>query len=230
MIELDFRFDSGREARTGVAEAVLCLNKSPAQIDAIVSWASGAGKLARLLLTRLSPDKFTALSPATREKLAFDAQAGIAVFGAPHPTTDLPPIAILTAGSADRPVAEEAGQTLAFYGVHPRYYHDVGVAGLHRFLEIEAALADCPAVIAIAGHEGALFSVVAGRVPGLVIAVPASTGYGVAAGGQVALHAALAGCAPGVVTMNIDNGFGAAVAALKILAPYRAQTGLRPPA
>jgi NCAIR mutase (PurE)-related protein len=124
----------------------------------------------------------------------------------------------VTAGTSDLPVAREAFRTLGFYGVGAREIADVGVAGLWRILQHEQELKRYPVVIVVAGMEGALFSVVAGLVGGVVIAVPTSTGYGVARAGETALHAALASCAPGLVTVNIDNGYGAASAALRVLA------------
>ena len=124
---------------------------------------------------------------------------------------------MVTAGTSDLPVAREAIRTLAFYDIAAREIADVGVAGLWRILAHEDALRRFPAVIVVAGMEGALFSVVAGMVGGLVVAVPTSTGYGVAEGGRTALHAALASCAPGLVTVNIDNGYGAACAAIRAL-------------
>jgi NCAIR mutase (PurE)-related protein len=126
-------------------------------------------------------------------------------------------VAVVTAGTSDLPVAREAIRTLAFYGVAAREIADVGVAGLWRILMHEDELKRYPVVIVVAGMEGALFSVVAGLVGGVVIAVPTSTGYGAARHGETALHAALASCAPGVVTVNIDNGYGAASAALRAL-------------
>jgi hypothetical protein len=111
----------------------------------------------------------------------------------------------------------EIERTLAFHGQAATPFLDCGVAGLWRLLEQRAAIAAHPVVIAVAGMEGALFSVLGGLVGGLLIAVPASVGYGVAAGGRAALQAGLASCAPGVVVVNIDNGYGAACAALRAL-------------
>ena len=111
----------------------------------------------------------------------------------------------------------EAEQTLAFHGHGARCFADVGVAGLWRIQACAEELATFPVVIVVAGMEGALFSVVGGLVGGVVIAVPTSVGYGVAAGGATALNAALAACAPGVLVTNIDNGYGAACAARRVL-------------
>jgi NCAIR mutase (PurE)-related protein len=128
---------------------------------------------------------------------------------------------IVTAGTSDLAVAREAARALAFNGFEAPIIADVGVAGLWRLTRRLEEIRRWKVVIGVAGMEGALFSVVGGLVSAPVIAVPTSVGYGVAHGGTTALHAALAGCAPGVVVVNIDNGFGAAAAAIKILNALR---------
>lgn len=208
----EFRIDWDRERRTGVPEAILCEHKSPAQIDAIV--AASAGR--RLLLTRLSAVAYAALAPETRELLDHDPLSNTAVLGENVPLV-ASGIGIVAAGTSDLPVAREAARALAFAGHRAEIVADVGVAGLWRLLGCLDSLRQCHVLIAVAGMEGALFSVLAGLVEAPVIAVPTSVGYGAAEGGKTALHAALASCAPGLVVVNIDNGFGAAAAALKIL-------------
>ena len=126
-------------------------------------------------------------------------------------------VAIVAAGTADSPVAREAARTLRHEGVEATLVSDVGVAGLWRLMERIAEIARHPVVIAVAGMDAALASVLGGLVPGAVIAVPTSTGYGAAEAGRTALNAMLASCAPGVTVCNIDNGYGAAAAALRIL-------------
>ncbi len=207
--------DWDRQARTGVAEGVLCSGKSAAQIEAIVAEARAKGS--RLLLTRLAPDAFAALASKTRKALDHDPVSRTAVLGGPMPLAESG-IGIVAAGTSDAPVAREAERTLAFAGHASTMITDVGVAGLWRLMERQDELKRFRIVIAVAGMEGALFSVLAGLVPAPVIAVPTSVGYGVAAGGTVALNAALASCAPGITVVNIDNGFGAATAAIKMLA------------
>ncbi|HEV7252165.1 MAG TPA: nickel pincer cofactor biosynthesis protein LarB [Mesorhizobium sp.] len=210
----DIVLDWGRRARTGLAEAVLCEQKSTEQIARIVVEAHTRGE--RLLLTRLSAERLTDLPPATRVLIDHDPVSRTGLVGqAPEPV-DLG-AAIVCAGSSDWPVATEAQRALLADGVAAPIYGDVGVAGLWRLMNRLPDLADRHVVIVVAGMEGALFSVLAGLVPALVIAVPTSVGYGVAGGGRAALSSALASCAPGLVTVNIDNGFGAAMAALKIL-------------
>ncbi|UEM04632.1 nickel pincer cofactor biosynthesis protein LarB [Skermanella rosea] len=212
----DFVIDWGREGRTGVPEAVLCASKSVAQVEAILKEAAMAGR--RLLFTRLEPAAFEALAPECRAMLDYDSLSRTAWCGA------LPPagaardgIGIVAAGTSDLPVAREAARTLEFLGFSAPVVADVGVAGLWRLMRRLEEIRGWRVVIATAGMEGALFSVLAGLVDSPVIAVPTSVGYGVAAGGTAALHTALASCAPGVLAVNIDNGFGAAAAAAKML-------------
>jgi pyridinium-3,5-biscarboxylic acid mononucleotide synthase len=207
----EFQIDWDRERRTGVPEAILCQSKTPTQIDAII--VASAGR--RLLLTRLSVAAHQLLTPETRELLDYDPLSGTAVLGEHIALVDSG-IGIVVAGTSDLPVAREAARTLAFSGHHTEIFADVGVAGLWRLMDRLDTLCQFRVLIAVAGMEGALFSVLAGLVRAPVIAVPTSIGYGVAEGGKAALHAALASCAPGLVVVNIDNGFGAAAAALKM--------------
>jgi hypothetical protein len=209
----DFTMDWSREDRTGLAEVVLCEGKTPEQIDAILAHADSDH---RLLLTRLSTEKMAALSPARRSGVDYDPLSGTAYWGVvPAPTSS--GVGVVCAGTSDLPVAREAARTLLFFGHSAPVIADVGVAGLWRLLDRLDEIRKFRVVIAVAGMEGALFSVIAGLTPSLVIAVPSAVGYGVAAGGHAALHSALSSCAPGVVTVNIGNGFGAACAAIKIL-------------
>lgn len=215
----DFVLDWDREGRTGVAEAVLCEPKTPAQIAAILEAAATSG--ARLLLTRLAPAQHDGLPEALRRQLDFDALSRTAILGGPHPGTPVEGALIVAAGTADLGAAHEAARTLVFHGHAAPLIADVGVAGLWRLDAQVGRLREARVIIVAAGMEGALFSVVAGLVGAPVIALPTSVGYGVASGGAVALNAALSSCAPGVMAMNIDNGFGAAAAAIKILATAR---------
>jgi hypothetical protein len=128
-------------------------------------------------------------------------------------------VALVTAGTSDLAAAEEARETLAAFGFRARTYYDVGVAGLHRLLRHLPELRKARAVIAAAGMEGALPSVVGGLVSCPVVAVPTSVGYGASLGGLAALLAMLNTCAAGVTVVNIDNGFGAAAAVIRMLGP-----------
>jgi hypothetical protein len=210
-----FNPDWERATRVGVGEAVFCDGKTPEQIAHLLRLAEERGQ--SLLLTRLTAEKLAALASPLRARLDFDAVSRTAILDNGLPAPAPAAVGVVCAGTSDVPVATEAQRTLAFHGVAAPLVADVGVAGLWRLTERADELRAWRVVIAVAGMEGALFSVVAGLVPGLVIAVPTSVGYGVAAGGAAALNSALASCAPGVVTVNVDNGFGAAGAALKIL-------------
>jgi pyridinium-3,5-biscarboxylic acid mononucleotide synthase len=211
----EFRVDWQRAGRTGTSEAVLCDPKSAAQIDAILAHAAELGQ--RLLLTRLGARKFSRLSAPMRSALDYDAGTRTAILGGMPAARGAGRVAIVCGGTSDLPVAREAERTLAFEGEAATLLADVGVAGLWRLMEHVDDIRRHRVVIAVAGMEGALFSVLAGLVPCAMIAVPTSVGYGVAEGGRTALHAALASCASGLAVVNIDNGFGAAHAALRIL-------------
>ena len=211
----DFRLDWPRAQRTGTSEAVLCEPKSAAQIEAIVAHAAQLSR--RLLLTRLAGDKHAELAAAIRDALDYDPASHTAILGGLPAPRHRERIAIVCGGTSDAPVAVEAARTLAFEGEEATLVVDVGVAGLWRLMERIDEIRRHRVVIAIAGMEGALFSVLAGLVPCPVLAVPRSVGYGVGRGGRTALRAALASCASGLVVVNIDNGFGAAHAALRMV-------------
>ena len=210
----DFVLDEARAARIGFGEAVFCAGKSAAQIAAILDSAH-----APLLLTRLAPDKFAALPLARQRELDYDPVSATAFSGPPLPPSGPAQIAIVTAGTSDVPVAQEAVRTLAFQGQEASLIADVGVAGLWRLMRRVEELRRMRVVIVAAGMDAALPSVVGGLIGAVIIAVPTSVGYGVAAGGHAALNAILASCAPGVLAVNIDNGYGAACAALRVLGP-----------
>ncbi len=208
----DFELDWEREQRTGVAEAVLCDGKSAAQIEAILVSAGDR----RLLLTRLDEAKLAQLPQGRRQALDYDPLSNTAFHGPVVAPTRVG-AGIVCAGTSDLPVAREAARCLVFAGYQAPVVADVGVAGLWRLMRRLDEIRSFKVVIAVAGMEGALFSVLAGLVDAPIIAVPTSIGYGVAKGGQTALHSALASCATGLVTVNIDNGFGGASAAIRIL-------------
>jgi pyridinium-3,5-biscarboxylic acid mononucleotide synthase len=212
---LDFQIDWARDRRTGVPEAILCQGKSPAQLEAVIASAHRAGR--RLFFTRLGQAEYAALPEASAKFLDYEPLSATAVLGAVADVTRSG-VGIVAAGTSDLPVAREAQRTLAFCGHDAPVIADVGVAGLWRLMDRIEEIRRFRVLIGVAGMEGALFSVLAGLVTAPVIAVPTSVGYGVAAGGMTALHAALASCSPGLVVVNIDNGFGAAAAAIKMLA------------
>ena len=208
--------DDSRPARIGFDETVYCAGKSPRQLDALL--ARGITSNGRLFLTRLDAGSFEVLAPAHRASLDYDPVSRTAVLGTGADSGPGPPrIAVVSAGTSDVPVAKEAVRTLAYYGESALEVYDVGVAGLWRLLDRLEEIREMPVVIAVAGMEASLPSVVGGQVPGLVVAVPTSNGYGVSAGGRVALDASLSSCAPGLAVVNIDNGYGAACVALRAL-------------
>ncbi len=212
----EFVLDEIRTDRLGFGEAVFCAGKSAPQIAAIVDHAT-----VPMLLTRLDETKFAALPEHQRLALDYDPVSCTAFSGQPLPAAGATQIAIVTAGTSDVPVAREAMRTLAFQGQEARLIADVGVAGLWRLLRRLDDLRSARVLIVVAGMDAALPSVLGGLVGGVVIAVPTSVGYGVAAGGTTALHSILASCAPGIVTVNIDNGYGAGIAALRVLGASR---------
>ncbi len=218
MSDRDIVFDYARAARIGLGEAVFCQGKTAEQIAAILAGADARG--VGLLLTRLDGEQVKRLSSTFAIDYCPLSRTGF--FGAlrPDPVANL--VAVVSAGTADAPVAREAARTLRHGGVAATAIADVGVAGLWRLMERIEEIARHPVVIAVAGMDAALASVVGGLVPGAVIAVPTSTGYGASDAGRTALNAMLASCAPGVTVCNIDNGYGAAAAALRILHAMKA--------
>ncbi len=200
------RVDHHRQVRQGMAEAVYGPGKTPDQVARIV-----AELLARsdgaVVVTRAAPDQVLA---------ATDANPGGAVVGTTvvwRPAATRPErVVVLTAGTADLPVADECVATLTAHGFAPRRLTDVGVAGIHRLFEHADALIDAHAVVVVAGMEGALASVVGGLTGAPVVAVPTSVGYGAGLEGVTALLGMLASCAAGVAVVGIDNGYGAACA------------------
>jgi NCAIR mutase (PurE)-related protein len=215
----EVRLDFERRKRTGLDEAVFAQCKSADQLDVIFAEALDRG--VSLLVTRLDPQKLSAVSPRFAPHLDYCAVSMTAYFGGPAPVLRREAdVAIVAAGSSDAPVAREAARTLRFSGVVCPVFMDVGVAGLWRLYDrLEEIRRSC-IVIAVAGMDAALPTVLGGLIPGLIIAVPTSVGYGVAAGGQTALNAILASCAPGITVTNIDNGYGAACAALRALGMF----------
>jgi hypothetical protein len=212
--------DIGRGERVGLDEAIFCSGKSASQIESILNDARARG--AGLLLTRLSAEQLQAFSADTRAALNYDPLSRTAFFGAAHAAAGKrdPRVAILSAGTSDVAAAREAQRTLAWYGEPSAEFHDVGVAGLWRLTERLEEIRRYPVLIVAAGMDAALLSVVGGLVRGCVIGLPTSVGYGVASGGRTALDAMLASCAPGLAVVNIDNGYGAACIALRMLRAF----------
>ncbi|RUW54131.1 nickel pincer cofactor biosynthesis protein LarB [Mesorhizobium sp. M1A.F.Ca.ET.072.01.1.1] len=210
------RLDFQRPERLDFDEAILCARKSDPQLTVIMDRVLAHG--ARCLMTRLEPDVFARMAPTYRERLDYDPVSRTAYLNwTPAGELELPRIAVVSAGSSDMPQAAEVTRTLTYLGAATKQFIDVGVAGLWRLLESVDELRTFPVIVAVAGMDGALPSVLGGLVPGVIICLPTSTGYGVSNGGETALHAALASCAPGLAVVNIDNGYGAACAAFRAL-------------
>jgi NCAIR mutase (PurE)-related protein len=212
MTDNDVILDLERDARIGMPEAVLCTNKTPPQINRAIAQAMAANK--SILLTHLNAEKAESIKVTP---LDYDIISQTAIAGPWDAPTGKPQVAIVCAGTSDISIVAEASRTLAFHGIQSKLFVDVGVSGLWRLLNIRDELAEFLVIIAVAGMEGALFSVLGGLVPSLIIAVPSSVGYGVARNGETALHSALASCSQGLVAVNINNGYGAACATIRIL-------------
>ena len=206
------RVDHHRQLRQGLPEAVYAPGKSPEQCAAIVAELLAEDDLGPVLLTR---------ADETQAAAATGRNPGAVTTGATLTWRPRPPrpgrVLLVTAGTADLPVADECRSTLTALGLRPELVADVGVAGVHRLLATADELQDADAVVVVAGMEGALATLVGGITPAPVVAVPTSVGYGAALEGVTALLAMLSSCAAGVVVVGIDNGFGAACAVARLL-------------
>lgn len=212
----DALVDHHRMLRQGMAEAVYGPGKSPEQCARIVAELLGNGT-GPVLLTRADADQIAAVLAVDEDAVV---EAGCVLWRAPVPRRDVR-VAVITAGTADRPVADEAVITLAAHGLVADRLDDVGVAGLHRLLAHVDRVTVADAVIVVAGMEGALASVIGGLTGKPVIAVPTSVGYGAGLDGVTALLAMHASCASGVTVVGIDNGFGAACAVRRLVTMAR---------
>jgi NCAIR mutase (PurE)-related protein len=207
--------DHHRALRQGVPEVIFSERKTVDQIAAIANEILHAGQ--NVLMTRLDQAKADALARHI-EGFRYMPLARIgAAEVAPPKARDVGTVAVVTAGTSDASVAEEAAETLRAVGIDVTRMYDIGVAGLHRLLHRLDELQKAAAVIVIAGMEGALPSVVGGIVSAPIVAVPTSVGYGTALGGFTALFTMLTSCASGIVVVNIDSGFGAAMAVHRML-------------
>ncbi|HZD80954.1 MAG TPA: nickel pincer cofactor biosynthesis protein LarB [Actinomycetota bacterium] len=213
----DAMVDHHRELRTGQAEAVYAPGKTPRQVRdtaaALAARASGA-----VFATKATPEQFHAVLEAV-PTATYSPRSRLIVVKRAGPEIAPGRLAVISAGTSDLPVAEEAAQTGEALGAIVDRISDVGVAGLHRILAARERIDAADVVVVAAGMEGALPSVVAGLTPRPVVAVPTSIGYGAAFEGLAALLSMLSACAPGICVVNIDNGFGAALVAHRILRP-----------
>ncbi|MFN9391095.1 MAG: nickel pincer cofactor biosynthesis protein LarB [Betaproteobacteria bacterium] len=211
----DIRLDFDRRSRMGLEEAILASGKTAAHLVTILDQA--AQRHARFLITRLSTEQLDALPGHHRDRIQYDALSRTGYFGEPEPLHTALGVAVGAAGTSDVNLVREISRTLGWYGEPALEVTDVGLAGIWRLLERLDEIKAMPVVIVVAGMDAALPTVVGGLVPGVVIGCPSSVGYGVAEKGSSALNAMLASCAAGLLVTNIDNGFGAACAALRVL-------------
>lgn len=202
--------DLSRKDRIGMAEAIFCAGKTDAQLKEICNQLDDS---ASMLFTRLALDQYQKLPNSSR--MDYDPLSKTAWLN-PTETLQKSSIAIISGGSSDVHVSHEAARTLAFYGHQPTLIEDVGVAGLWRMLDRLDEIKTHKIVIAVAGMDAALPTVLGGLISCPIIAVPTSVGYGMAKDGETALRSLLVSCSAGITVTNIDNGFGAASAALRI--------------
>tara|TARA_B100000965_G_scaffold22083_1_gene16650 strand:+ start:597 stop:1283 length:687 start_codon:yes stop_codon:yes gene_type:complete len=210
----DSIIDFQRRSRIGVIEAIWGEHKSIQQIAGILRKYQLASETA--LVTRLTKEKAEKLLnefPSAK----FHEISGCLTMGTFEKNISMQEVIILTGGTSDLGVASEAEIALNLHGIKTKLLIDVGVAGIHRLLERLEEIKSAKVVIACAGMEGALPTVLAGLIPHPIIGLPVSVGYGISGGGKTALEGMLASCAPGLLVVNIDNGYGAAMAAVRIL-------------
>lgn len=207
------RIDHHRELRTGYPEIVYCAGKTPEQVLAIFNAMEGHGN--NIIGTRAREEVFRFIAPSFSDAVYFETARIISIKRKEITPPDTK-IAVITAGTSDIPVAEEAAVTAELLGNDVVRIYDAGVAGIHRLVDNLPEIRACRVSVVIAGMEGALASVVGGLVNMPVIAVPTSVGYGASFEGISALLAMMTSCAAGVTVVNIDNGFGAGFAASRI--------------
>jgi NCAIR mutase (PurE)-related protein len=208
-------FDHSRSARIGLPEAVFCEGKSRDSLLALLQ-EQGLDAASPILFTRLDPEVFSRLPERLREKYQYHELSGTA-FARTLPPRPEGSVAVVSAGTADGRVTWEAAKTLEYLGIRHSVYEDNGVAGLWRLTSNLDKINSYDVLIVIAGLDAALASVLGGLTARPVFAVPTSVGYGAARNGETALAGMLVSCAPGIAVLNIDNGYGAACAAARVI-------------
>ena len=206
-----FEFDHQRIERTGINEVIFALDKSTNEINTILKTISNNS----LLITKLEKSKYESLE--LKHLIDYDQTSLTGFFNYKKKKLIQNEISIVAAGTSDLNIATEAKRTLEFFGYNAQEIYDVGVAGLWRIMKKLDLIKTTKLSIVVAGMDGALPTVLTGLISNPVIAVPTSTGYGVADNGNTALKSMLTSCSPGMSVVNIDNGFGAACAAIRIL-------------
>ncbi|GIK79739.1 MAG: nickel pincer cofactor biosynthesis protein LarB [Pseudorhodoplanes sp.] len=215
-INRDILFDFDRNARIGLPESVFCQGKPVEALVALMrKFARGSGH--PILFTRLAPDIFRSLPQDVQDGVDYHASSRTAWGDTLPRRAGVGRVAVVSAGTSDGGVAWEAGRTLTYLGIEHSMFEDCGVAGLWRLTERLSEINRHDVVIAVAGMDAALASVLGGLTAKPLLAVPTSVGYGVVNRGESALNSMLASCAPGVSVFNVDNGYGAACAAARIV-------------
>ena len=212
-VTIDFQ----RPQRTGLSEAVYCTHKSMSQLITITEEVVAVPS--PMLFTRMEPEEYAELERRFPATLDYEEVSKTAIY---HPEktefeNKTAQVAVVTGGSSDVPIAREAIRTLEFFSQPVLEVNDVGVAGIWRLQQRLDEIKSKKVIICVAGMDAALPTVLGGLVSSLIIAVPSSVGYGMARGGETALQSLLCSCAPGLVVVNIDNGYGAANAAMRCL-------------
>ena len=209
-----FRIDYGREERIGFQEVVFGASKTIEQLLGIIADFRQHGK--NCLITRVQPEKAEMICTEFAPHF-YDKVSGVLLVGEFPKETIQGEVAILSGGTSDQFLVNEIFYCLRYLGREAGRFQDIGVAGVHRLLDNLAELKKYKVLVVVAGFEGALPTVVGGLLPQPIIAVPASVGYGIGEGGKVALHSLLSSCANGITVVNIANGYGAAMAAYRII-------------
>ena len=214
-MNLDIRFDFQRRERIGLIEAIWGQDKSIDQLKRVTENVLGKNEV--VFITRINSEKANVLLNL-HDKARFYEEAKCLIIGENLSILNTnKKVAIISGGSSDLAVTLEAQLALEIYGVNFQSFIDVGVAGLHRLMSKLEEINKYDVLIVCAGMEGALATVVGGLLAQPIIAVPVSVGYGVSKDGETALNSMLSSCSPGIAVMNIDNGYGAAMAALRII-------------
>ena len=214
-MNLDIRFDFQRRERLGFIEAIWGQDKSIDQLKRVTENVLGKNEV--VFITRINNEKASYLLDLYDDARFYEEAKCLIIGENLHKLNTNKKVAIISGGSSDLLVTLEAKIALEIYGVNCQTFIDVGVAGLHRLIGQLEEIKKYDVLIVCAGMEGALATVVGGLLAQPIIAVPVSVGYGVSKNGETALNSMLASCSPGIAVMNIDNGYGAAMAALRII-------------
>ena len=218
-MNLDIRFDFQRRERIGLLEAIWGADKSIDQLKRVSEEVLKKKEV--VFITRIDKEKAIHLLDTYIDAIFYEEAKCLIIGENLNKFSTNKKVAIISGGTSDLPVTLEAKLSLEIYGVSCQSFIDVGVAGLHRLLTQIDEINKYDVLIVCAGMEGALATVIGGLLPQPIIAVPVSVGYGVSKDGQTALNSMLSSCAPGISVMNIDNGYGAAMAALRIIKGFQ---------